>query len=445
MKQIRCFLIKILLISVAMLLNVFFIASCSSSVVIVYGNYENYMDPNLQSEIANKYNVSFNVYGADIRLLSDFKNKIYDIGTVSTYTLKEMQKRDLLEKIDWKQFHLTGIQNATDALTLFSPTVQKILCPNGKDSENLLNYGIPYFLQSFVFAYWKSDEQQLSTPPLKENLSWESLLNWVKENYTYFNNNRLACVEDPRTLFSIANLVANNNQSVNVSSPPICRPDDLDSVFNRYNKIFAAFSKILNPTTMHSNKNVMGLNTDSYVVVNKLDSKEVNGAFLFNGDALFAAEGGEYYQDDPPIPGHNFFVLTPTVTSTPLDMIVINSDDQNDPAKISKIYDVIKKIALEGSDSQTFQESAGPVRNFEYVAYTSPLKSVNEYVTKKGGYLENDVNENDAWPQDIKSVVLEELKSIYNVNDQNLSIEVPLTQVERAALLYSFVQFKGNM
>lgn len=82
---------------------------------------------------------------------------------VSTSVMDTLISENLVQKIDWSVFKLknpeTGeeIDNAQKALQLYTKPVQTILQNTYQNDRgekiNLLDYGIPYFFQTFNFGY----------------------------------------------------------------------------------------------------------------------------------------------------------------------------------------------------------------------------------------------------------------------------------------------------
>lgn len=284
------------------------------------------------------------------------------------------------------------IHNANDALGLFTDEVQEILTSYSIDNKpvNLLDYAVPYFFQSLVFAYRGAKIDSL----VDHQSSWYDILSTISsEQYRdRFNNNKLGIVEDERSLYSIANLIktTKENQTVTVNPPP--SQLTLSDFYNVYQEIADAGINYRNFAT--NNRSTALLNSDSSVILNNLDSGRIDGGIMYNGDAIFSAQGGEFHaeKDDPLKPkSEDFHIVTPVNTPLALDLIVVNKlNIEQFPGFLDQAYQVIKKVGLEGVNETLADFQAvltekpetiyknGPLENFNYVQYTSPLKKISD-------------------------------------------------------------------
>ncbi len=445
-------------------------ASCASQTdpVLVFANYESYMSEDLKARLRDEHRgLRFDYFTSNENMISNFKNGTYAIGAASTYAIIELIRQNELEPIDWSVFNLRKpmsgdpIVTANDALSLFIAPVQRILT-GFAETPNLLEYCVPYFFQSFVFAYRGQQIPALADP----GITWSALLDAVGSNPGRFADAKLAAVEDERSLFSVANLIASQNATVNPS------PDSVRPSIPEYEGIFRNWSdgSRINTATLGKNPVPIFLNSDSTAILNRLATGAVNGAFLFNGDAIFAAQGGEDATTNPPT-SDDFHFVTPADTPLALDCLVVsNKTLAKHPGRADEIYGILGTTALEGCDSNdpdAFEAMGadglyanGPMSNFAYVQYVSPLKIVS-------GTAEDQADPNDANPDPaldvINSVVYtnqyfgdpdpnvdpmaEKITAAYTIPAKdNLTdyVEAPLNAWQKQAIVNAYVRFKAS-
>lgn len=455
------------------------ISSCANEAQtnLVFGNFESYMSPDLQNELQDKYsNLSFDYYSSNENMISNFKNGTYTIGVPSTYALIELAKSNQIQKIDWSRFGLhmpddptKQITTATDALSLFSEPVQNIL-QGYKTSfgiDNLLEYSVPYFFQDYIFAYRGPKIDEFSDP--LNPPTWSNILDYVGTHPERFNNGRFGAVEDERSLFSVAKLIKNVEEST-PGAPISVNPkiNDPKPSIDDYINVFENLSSgnRINATTLGDNPVPIFLNSDSNAILNRLALGTLNGAMLYNGDAIFSALGGDVVSDTKPT-GDNFHIVTPKYTPLALDLMVINkTTTENNPALLDESYQIIKKVGLENSDETDptlFQAELpaknstgdplyvnGPMQNFSYILYTSPLKiisglnnkdNLNSVIKNKdGGFFDNE-----------DSALTDEINSAYyagdNIPPKEISnfVESPINAFQKQAMINAYLRFKEKM
>lgn len=397
----------------------------------VLGNFESYMAPDLQKRLQTAYhNVKFESYPSNENAVGKFKSGSYSSAILSSYAIIELQKSGFLSKIDWSKFDLKNpdnpsekITNAQEALSLFSIPIQQILTDKKTNQgiENLLEYSVPYFFQTVVFAYRGDVIAEFNDP--QNPPSYGQILDLIGTKYKdRFDNGRLGTVEDEKTLFSIASLVyeEDTNQSRHVADSPFSKQnpsvDDYLKIFESLNHSTKdpdnANKQRIKGKGWRSNPSSIFLNSDSNTLVNRLAQPEgsqgaLNGALFYNGDAIFSAVGGDNNKeaDKAKINGKNFHIVTPKLPVYALDSMVIN---QRLPKSFHQAHQVIKNITLEGADDlssehvnnafqskisnikldkngqasgtvakdddETAQFKYGTMLNFDFVYYTSPLR-----------------------------------------------------------------------
>lgn len=456
------------------------ISSCANDAQtnLVFGNFESYMSPDLQNELQNKYsNLSFDYYSSNENMISNFKNGTYTIGVPSTYALIELAKSNQIQKIDWSRFglHMPGdplkeITNATDALSLFSEPVQNIL-QGYKTSfgiDNLLDYSVPYFFQDYIFAYRGPKIDQLSDP--LNPPTWSNILDYVGSHPERFNNGRFGAVEDERSLFSVAKLIKSvetNTPGVPISVNPQTEVNPKPSI-DEYINIFENLSNgnRINTGTLGDNPVPIFLNSDSNVILNRLALDTLNGAMLYNGDAIFSALGGDVVSDTKPN-GEDFHIVTPKYTPLALDLMVINkTTTENNPNLLNESYQIIKKVGLENADEtnpDTFQAELpgttatgdplyanGPMQNFSYILYTSPLKIISGLTNTDPNSVVNN-NGNGFFNDENDPALTAEINAAYyagnNIEKDQISnfVESPINAFQKQAMINAYLRFKEKM
>lgn len=413
----------------------------------VLANYQSYIDnqgnddpsageiyPSVASHLSNQFGLSYDYFETAEAALNLIKKNTADIVNTTTYDLvnwvQGKSENELpIKKLDWAKFQIPNINNADDALALFVPELQGVLKGYDLDkdgqNDNLLEYGIPYFLQDYIFAYRGEEIQALSKP-----LNWKELLDTlssdgVKERFSATKYPQIFAVEDPRSFLSIAN---NIYETENSGSEP---SNDFDSIVNRYLNLADRFNKI--------SSNVMALNPDANVILNKLATTQVQGAFCFNGDALYASFGGDEGEEAT---SDDFHIVKPTDTIAALDMFTINNNLSGE--KEERAYRVLGELCLGiyekadnsiayPTDADYDPEASWTYRNFNYVNYTAPLKKINEYIMSN--YF------SDAEPK------LKDLREkIFNVSltDKN-NFEQPISNLQKSNIAFAWVNFKASL
>lgn len=501
--KIKKFLKKFFFVTPCLFLTTASAISCSSTNQFYIANFESYMSEDLMTSIEEEYgNVNFRTYATNEDLERNF-TKNYDIAIPSVYLVAKMANNGMLEVIDWSKFNLykldengfatnEKIKTAADALTLFTKQTQKILTsvyylkdfPNPEDG-GLLNYCVPYFLQDFIFTYKSDVQYDFSSSP---NYQWNQIIDYVSK-ITGTNNqiNRIAMIDDFRSIYSIPRLMQTNGETVNPGNPIINENPDtpLKPIPNQTYSI-SVFEKTFNYLKdAFTNKNSFLLNSDSGTILN--DFASINGSdagIMYNGDVLYAFQGGDNYSSDESFSEwlkHYFSgesldlqIARPQKTLMVLDAMVINKNSKNK----QEAYDIVKRVALEGSDKSLYlnqQENEynynsiievdnqdayvyGPMINFDYVQYTSPLKSIYNFVDNSltkfetiGGYFtdlyshlvdENILNENQ-YSNYIKSLV-DVFRIPYEPSNTNM-LEQNLSDINKSNMYYAFQKIKQGL
>ncbi len=440
--------------------------SCSNSQAFYFANFESYMSPTLMDRLKKEVdNINFRYYGTNENLERSF-DRNYDVAIPSTYLVAKLAGAGKLQKIDWNKFGLSYVDslgsviqvtNADLALNLFTQDVQSILTNiydingDGKqdNSDNLLNYGIPYFLQDFIIGYKGHEISQLKS---NSNYipTWEDILSFFgprvgrKKEY-----NKIAMIDDYRTIYSIPRLIESNGSQVNPSkSNTIISINEFENTYSYLSKYF-------------SEQNSFLLNSDSGIILNNFANKKgADSGIMYNGDLLYAMLGGDEYSED--LTSSPFYVseneelkshyIRPKQTLVALDMMVINKNTKH----LDTAYDLINKVALEGvsSNDSIWEEDNngnyvyGPMVNFDYILYTSPLQKIHNYVMN--GDNPSDPNNNYRYfdylfDYGFSSSFVEMCMEIFNIQTHptpDNMIEKNLSELNKSNMFYGYSNIK---
>ncbi|BAC44652.1 hypothetical protein D8X55_01130 [Malacoplasma penetrans] len=400
-------------------------SSCANNEGFYVANFENFMSPNLLSNLENnKYsstlnlnnteteiginNVSFRTFSTNEDLERNFHTN-YDVAIPTAYLVAKWANRGQLSLIDWSKFNLyklnkygnrtnEKIQTATDALTLFTPQARSILLSydlseayarDNIDSNNnyggLLNYCVPYFLQDTKYAYKSKDNANLFP---NSSYTWTQFLPELKNKINNRDVTKIASQNDFRFLYSMSRLSETDGATVN-QTIETNQLKTFNENINRseYEKSYINFVENLP-------KNTFYLNTDSNNVLNEFASLTGSDSILsYNGDILYSAQGGDNYAYDEENPSAfknwiSHFIqqddITIKVVQTTsslylLDCMVINkSKVSNNQEKENKAYALIKKIALEGLDQSLYQADDKSQYNNSNNSSSHPIFSQGE-------------------------------------------------------------------
>lgn len=448
-------LLKILSTGICSLEIILPLTSCSNANSIIFANFESYMSTDLMKSMTKKYNARFLYYATNEEIEIKF-TKNYDLAVPSTYELISLLQKNELMRIEWNKFNLSYkdisgsshlITNGTEALNLFTDNIQKIIKVESNkyndilpENTNLLDFGIPYFLQSFIFAYKGNKIDNLNN-----NTNFNDLLHVISPKYNKNvdprflpkNNSKIAMVDDSRTVYDMCKLIQDqqdyptqeNNWNINPSSANI----SINEFKTTYNTFTGQF-----------NHNSFYLNSDSNEVLTSFaeHNNGNNSIFAYNGDILYAIQGGGLY--DPYEP-NQINIVNPIMSPLALDMVVFNKKNIKNTPRLNKVYDLAYDILLNGTNinqniSATDSKGNyifGPMINFDFVQYTSPLKAINDYVIN-GDYFNND--------DPLKNKLL----SVYNIPDidenkiANL-IEDPISELNKSNMHWAYVEEKEKL
>ena len=375
----------------------------------ILANYQSYINPEVQDTLKKEYGVSFDYFESAENAKSLINKNIADIVNTTSYELVNWARQGIIAKLNWSDFNISGIDSAQDALTLFIDPVKNILQSYDIDGDgskdNLLEYGIPYFLQDFVFCYRGNNIHELV-----DGISWEKLFEIIAKDNRFKpkKSPNLIAIDDFRTIYSIPRTMQTTQEAnPNINPQENVKIGDLQTTY-----------KLLSNTLNNISSNSIMFNSDSNVVLNKLAIGEVNGAFCFNGDALYAALGGDEGIENKI--GTDIHIIKPNNNLVALDLFVINKNISLENK--SKAYDLLKSLCLDATD----QLNSIVYQNFDYVYYTPPLKKIYDFVNSK--------------------LPSEKFKFL-EVSNKNIEkrVEQPLTDLIKSNFQFAWVSFKSSL
>lgn len=478
--------------------------SCTPKRGFYLANFENYISDELLNEFHNQYsNFNFRSYATNEDLERNFTRN-YDVAIPSTYLVAKIANSGELELIDWSKFGLyqldengfrtdKPIKTAADALTLFTDKARKILTgiyylEDFSPSEGgLLNYCVPYFLQDFIFGY--KSEQKIDFGITNDSeLSWNNIIGYAKNNVGPNKKiNRIAMIDDYRSIYSIPRLMQTSDLQHPTVNPGV-PSDEPEIPIQNNNKVtysIDTFEETYKYLSDGFARNSFLLNSDSNTILNNfVDNRGSDAAILYNGDALYSLQGGDNYSSDNAFDTwiksmftnnqFNFHISRPNNTLMALDALVINKNSKNK----DMAYDVIKKIALENADASLYSDQTktsyqtdnpifktddngnylyGPMINFSFIQYSSPLKNLYTYVVNSktkfdsiGGYFTNDYEylKTDGILNEFQyKNYIDTLVDTFNIQKfgtSNNTLEQNLSDINKSNMYYAYNVIRKN-
>ncbi|OAL10239.1 hypothetical protein A6V39_02230 [Candidatus Mycoplasma haematobovis] len=372
------------------------LGKAGSSNDLVFGNYSDYISSDVAQELRKKYKLRVDLFDYDHLVKERFQKGIYDIAITSTSVLSELKSSGAALKLDWSKLltkendSTSSIDNNTpktveDARKLFTEIVQDM-------SQDLLEYGIPYFIQKLGFYYRGNEIENLKKD---QPVTFKKLIEVISSDNRFHSKDgkpKLGLIDDPRTVLSLARKVG-NKQDVNPSKEE----------YKNSQLILDDYRQLIN-AGLDKNKlgeNFLYMTPDSGPLVDALSSGDIKGAFMYNGDGLFAASGGNaskeinandfhYVELSENIFFLDFLTLSANMSDSKKekayglakDLLFLKNDKEDvlrKQNKKSKGENGLSNSVAAAEDSEDDEESPYEemvVRNFDEVQYTPTLKSV---------------------------------------------------------------------
>ncbi|WP_327084504.1 type 2 periplasmic-binding domain-containing protein [Mycoplasma ovis] len=290
---------------------------------------------------------------------------------------------------------------------LYSPVVSKFF----KNSPQLAEYGVPYFISYFAFAYrgkkeWgengslttasTTSSDSSSTSTTQKPMSWNELIEKISKDSRFKSDDKpkLGMVEDELTLFSLSKLSSKNDSSQieKLFEKEIKQSED--DFYNQYMKINEAG---INKTGL--GERPLFFSPDSVVLSEELSSGDLEGIFFYNGDALYAHQllKEEKSKNTEETTSQEIHIVPLSPALWFLDSIVISS--KSSPSKEARIYEFLEKLSFKnfdklseldrqeelGGDSEDKEEGDKErpqwlLGNFMEIGYTPVLQDFNKWI-----------------------------------------------------------------
>ncbi|GAA5414650.1 hypothetical protein [Ureaplasma ceti] len=406
---------------------------------LVFGNFQAYMSPELMNTLQKKYDINWAYYGTNAEIPTYVNNKTFALQVATNNMAAQLALQGKIQRIDWSKFHLwnnqtnSPVTNYWDLKGVVTPVIWN-LCEQvaqecgikGYDHHegNLLEYSIPYFLQDFVFAYRGPKIKSLNSDSSFYDIFKYITDSKIKNNRFLGGNSKVMMVKDARTEWDVAKLireVKNNvpDEQININpgwgynssynaNEPISKTNerwinhhgwtmkkgvqakrndapDINWLIKQYETI-SNFYKGLNPNTIT-------LNTNSSPILNKLASNQIKGAFLYNGDAVYSAAGGDNASNTPNLPEfgkdcnpqNEFHFIMPKQNFLAMDGITIDSYTQGQ--QLQKVYQIAYDVSLSGLPTYKVNSKGQPVGKNGQVLTEAEQKNPANYVVENKSYM----------------------------------------------------------
>ncbi len=418
---------------------------------IVIGNFQSYMSPTVMENLSKEYNINWQYYSSNAEIPTYIQNKTLDLAVATNNMVAQLIVQDSIQPIEWERFGLINpktnkiITDYSELENFVTPIMWSLCEIIGKSIgiNNLLEYCIPYFCQDLVFGY---NGKQIDDERMDENSNFQNIFSYItdiniKNNRFLSGNSSVMMIKDARTVFDVCNLMTNDDinptgaliskdKKNNMTSPTISEMDKI------YNKIWDYYNPI-------ANKNTITFNSDSNVILNKFANNEINGAFFYNGDAIYSLIGGdnisidEYSSDQINEWVNNKHIIIPSGINNfiAMDAFVINKS--LDSSKKDDVYEIIKNISLDFNNKNVDQNDeyeSLTLQNFDYVNYTSCYIDLYNYVVND--YFKECFPENPNL-----SSLLERLISIDNIILTPQNLELPINNLADSNMNIAFTTF----
>lgn len=446
----------------------FRLLGCSKTRSIQIANFESYMDQNLIDDLQKKYGINFVYYSTNEVIESKFE-KYYDVAIPSTYEIINLWSKNLIAKIEWQKFNLKNkkgkkIITSHDALSLFNEEeikaindwvkpfteamIKKGKIKQNKPITNILDWCIPYFFQSLMFAYKgdKIDFYHVENNEEKKiedsKITWNDVLYTITRKDSKFEKLMIGLIDDGKTIYDLGKIIKKENQQ------------NFDEKVD-IKKINDTFKYILEK--LKSNKNIkFNLQSDSGIIASNLSiENKYAGALSWSGEIFYSATQCAEEQDHG-FTAKEFHVVKPFGGLNAFDGIVINKNVSQTKHN-QTIYKIIKQIALDSCDIndnfEIFKKNENglfyywSVQNFHKLGYTPTLKTLYDAINDEKSIYWNEFFINTSMNYDL----IEQTKKMYidiislDKKDKNRIYSKPLNKENNSNIHWIWQKIKDQL
>ncbi len=387
-------------------------------------NYQSYINPELKSKI--KKNYSYKEYKSIAEFINAINNNKAIAGISTDYMVVDLINNKKISKINFQESF--GIKTPTnyytkqtnDQLNFFD----NYLAPNAKvrgdvdgdgNKDHFWEYLIPVWINNKVFIYNPSK--------IKKNIISDNQLN--DQSYTKilkeFHKNNIDVISWTNAPIENSVIGSENLNGNNFST---------NLTLDNYKKWIDEFAKIVkNGTGFAINNGLKNIFEDDSDIVlqSAIDPKSsVNGAYLFNGDALDAYWSVDNFSN---VPDGTIQLVKPKNSPSFIDGFVVSSSltKENQVNLLKNMNNIFFKGKFMDEDEIESNVKNGEEIDWKKLASLSNFDFVNFTPTSKGEYyfvLHNYFNSD------------EKAKEFYKINKINPI--VPINQELQSSVIAYF-------
>lgn len=429
-----------------------------------FGNFQSYISEDVKQALEKRYKMNWQYYGSNSEIPTFINNKTLDVAVATNNMVAQLAISDKIMPIPWDKFGLikddgTEVKTYKDLKGFVSESTwwlsQSIAravslpkLPDGSECDNLLAYCVPYFLQNFVFCYRGEKINNIDYG----SVSFKSIFDYISQDKRFNSkNSNVMMIDDYRSVFNIAKVIKGDND-INPEVGILKQDSDLNSINSLPISYFDDVYDSISDYYSKGKRNVLTFNSDSSIVLNKVALNQTSGAFMYNGDAVYAAMGGDNSEGALGLPqfgdNQDFFSIVPSDTFYAMDGIVINKSI--DDKKLDDAIEIIKMLCLSGlqkGENISERDSDGEYKylstqNFDYLNYTPCYEKLYAYSIdqSENGYFE----QNDITDASQKKLLID-LLTINPVPINDYTIELPLTELTKSNINLAYVNFKTKI
>lgn len=371
------------------------LTSCGATNTIQLANFESYMDSELMEHLRTSYDVQFQWFTVTEMIETKF-HSTYDIAVPCGYELIKLYQKGWLQEINWSSFGIPGVSNAETALkTLFAAPAQTAITEMNTSFQeylddpnfDVLNYGVPYFAQSFDFVY-KGDEIEfhsaIGSHEKVDNPTWADIFYTVSPSCQYADRfgGKIGMLDDPKSIYDMARIVETIEEN----------PDKPEDATNKMppNSTIESLKETFVSLTSKAQHDWYNLKTDSGQIARTFADHSKYGyqaIMSWSGDALYAAQGAGEFDS---YTGDQIHTVKPKgVSLDEIDFLVINNKNKNNPSKLERIYKTIYDICFDGYNAgENILDKEGDryeywsMQNWDTVSYIPLLKDIYNEVSE---------------------------------------------------------------